>query len=280
MKTKHKLLSLILILSSVSLLHSQDISINLSIRWNEGPYILNTDSIVKYPELVVSYTNNSEDNLYFRKFSHYRNGFSDFQYYEIPDFNFYNPTEDEDHDYREYCKKHTNYRETIRKAIDNWQYKDEKYYVIIRLPYVNYQDWEAINDNVWDDDEIETDFINKKLMIINDYLSDSIYGIIDDRKQHKDYFSESDITEDAIMDKTNDQFMFLKASESKEDIYNITCFDIVKGTYTFVLDGKKFKDSIFTGWCNGEHLPLPKKVGKYKLYSGEFKANSVTITFE
>lgn len=280
MKTKHKLLSLILILSSVSLLHSQDISINLSIRWNEGPYILNTDSIVKYPELVVSYTNNSEDNLYFRKFSHYRNGFSDFQYYEIPDFNFYNPTEDEDHDYREYCKKHTNYRETIRKVIDNWQYKDEKYYVIIRLPYVNYQDWEAINDNVWDDDEIETDFINKKLMIINDYLSDSIYGIIDDRKQHKDYFSESDITEDAIMDKTNDQFMFLKASESKEDIYNITCFDIVKGTYTFVLDGKKFKDSIFTGWCNGEHLPLPKKVGQYKLYSGEFSSNSVTVTFE
>lgn len=59
-------------------LHSQDISINLSIQWNEGPYILNTDSIVKHPELVISYTNNSEDNLYFRKFSHYRNGFSDF----------------------------------------------------------------------------------------------------------------------------------------------------------------------------------------------------------
>lgn len=279
MKTLKHLVILLLLLGSGSL-HSQDISINLSIRWSEGPYILKTDSIVKYPELVVSYTNNSEDNLYFRKFSYYRNGFSDFQYYEIPDFNFYNPTEDEDHDYREYCKKHTNYRETIRKVIDNGQYKDEKYYVIIRLPYVIYQDWEAINDNVWDDDEIETDFINKKLMIINDYLSDSIYGIIDDRKQHKDYFSESDITEDAIMDKTNDQFMFLKASESKEDIYNITCFDIVKGTYTFVLDGKKFKDSIFTGWCNGEHLPLPKKVGEYKLYSGEFTSNSVTITFE
>lgn len=279
MKTLKHLVILLLLLGSGSL-HSQDISVNLSIRWSEGPYILKTDSIVHYPELVISYTNNSNENLYFRKFSYYRNGFSDFQYYEIPDFNFYNPTEDEDHDYREYCKKHTNYRETIRKVIDNGQYKDEKYYVIIRLPYVNYQDWEAINDNVWDDDEIETDFINKKLMIINDYLSDSIYGIIDDRKQHKDYFSESDITEDAIMDKTNDQFMFLKASESKEDIYNITCFDIVKGTYTFVLDGKKFKDSIFTGWCNGEHLPLPKKVGKYKLYSGEFKANSVTITFE
>ena len=51
-------------------LFSQDISINLSIRWSEGPYILNTDSIVKYPELVVSYTNNSDKNLYFRKFSH------------------------------------------------------------------------------------------------------------------------------------------------------------------------------------------------------------------
>lgn len=259
---------------------SQDISINLSIRWSEGPYILNTDSIVEFPELVVSYTNNSEDDLYFRKFSHYRNGFSDFQYDEIPDFHYYNPKEDTDHDYREYCKKHTNYRKTIREIIDKEQYKNKNYYVLISLPYINYQYWEAIDENVWNDDERETDFINKKLMIINDYLSDSIYESIDDRKQHKDYFSESDITEDAIMDKTNDQFMFLKAGETKEDVFNISCFDIVKGSYTFVLNSDRFKDSIFTGWCNGEHLPLPEKVGGYKLYSGEFTANSVTVKLE
>lgn len=278
MKKHFFLLSLVLI--SIANLFSQDISINLSIRWNKGPYILEIDSIVKYPELVVSYTNHSEDNLYFRKFSHYRNGFSDFQYYEIPDFNYYNPKEDEDHDYRMYCKKHTNYRETIRKIIDNEQYKDEKYYVVIRLPYVNYQNWEVINENVWNDDEIEIDFINKKLMIINDYLSDSIYRNTDDRNRHKEYFSTSDITENAIMDKTHDQFMFLKAGETKEDVFNIACFDIVKGTYTFVLEGKRFKDSIFTGWCNDEHISLPIKVGEYKLYSGEFTANSVTVTFE
>ena len=237
------------------------------------------DSIAKCPELVVSYTNNSKDDLYFRKFSHYRNGFSDFQYYEIPDFHYYNPMEDEGRDYREYCKKHTDYRRTIREIINKEQYKNETYYVLISLPYVNYKYWEAINENVWDDNEIETDFINKKLMILNDYLSDSIYENIDDRKQHKDYFSESDITEEAIMDKTNDQFMFLKAGETKEDIFKLNCFEIIKGTYTFVLNNERFKDSIFTGWCNDEHIPLPEKVGEYKLYSGEFTSNSVTVTF-
>lgn len=277
---KKQLFLLSLGVLAITNLFSQDISINLSIRWSEGLYILNTDSIVKCPELVVSYTNNSKDDLYFRKFSYYRNGFSDFQYFEIPDFHYYNPMEDEGRDYREYCKRYTNYRRTIREIIDKEQYKMGKYYVLISLPYVNYKYWEAINENVWDDDERETDFINKKLMIINDYLSDSIYRNIDGRKQHKEYFSASDITKDAIVDKTNDQFMFLKAGETNEDVFNITCFAIVKGTYTFVLDRENFKDSIYTGWCNGEHLPLPEKVGQYKLYSGEFTANSVTVTFE
>lgn len=79
MKTLKHLVILLLLLGSGSL-HSQDISINLSILWSEGPYILKTDSIVKYPELVVSYTNNSEDNLYFRKFSYYRGGIPDFMW--------------------------------------------------------------------------------------------------------------------------------------------------------------------------------------------------------
>ena len=270
---------LILTLFTITVSFSQDISINLSIRWSEGPYILNPDSIVKCPELVVSYTNNSKDDLYFRKFSHYRNGFADFQYFEIPDLHYYNPMEDEGRDYREYCKKHTNYRRTIREIIDKEQYKNEKYYVLIRLPYVNYNEWEAINENVWDDDEIETDFINKKLMIINDYLSDSIYGNIDERKQHKEYFGASDITIDAIADKTSNQFMFLNAGETKEDVYNLNCFEIIKGTYTFVLNNERFKDNIFTGWYDNEHLPLPEKVVEYKLYSGEFTSNSVTVTF-
>lgn len=270
---------LILQLFTITVLFSQDISINLSIRWSERPYILNTDSIVKCPELVMSYTNNSNNDLYFRKFSHYRNGFPDFLYFEIPDFHYYNPREDEGCDYREYCKKHTNYRKTIRGFVENEQYKDEKYYIVISLPIVNYKYWEAINEKVWDDDEIESDFINKKLMIINDYLSDSIYDNIDDRKQHKEYFSASDITEEAIEKRINSQFMFLKAGETREDVYNLACFDIVKGTYTFVLKGDFFSNSIFTGWCDNAHLPLPEKVGEYKLYAGGFTSNSVTVTF-
>ena len=228
----------------------------------------------------MSYINNSNNDYYFRKFSYYRNGFSDFQYLEIPDFHYYNPMEDEGRDYQEYCKKHTNYRKTIREIIAKEQHKNEKYYVLIRLPYVNYNEWEAINENVWDDEEITSDFINKKLKTINDYLSDSIYKNIDDRKQHKEYFGASDITIDAILDKTSNQFMFLNAGEMKEDVFNLNCFEIIKGTYTFVLNNERFKDNIFTGWIDNEYLPLPEKVGEYKLYSGEFTSNSVTVKFE
>ena len=76
--------------------------------------------------------------------------------------------------------------------------------------------------------------------------------------------------------------MFLKAGETKEDVYNLTCFDLVKGTYTFILNDSEFSSQVLTEWKIGEpneFLSLPEKVGEYKLYSGEFTANSVTVTF-
>ena len=77
--------------------------------------------------------------------------------------------------------------------------------------------------------------------------------------------------------------MFLKAGETKEDVYNLTCFDLVKGTYTFILNASEFSNQVLTEWKIGEpdeFLSLPKKVGEYKLYSGEFTANSMTVKFE
>ncbi len=274
MKTIKHLLILLFLLGSVSL-HSQDISINLSIRWSEGPYILNTDSIVKHPELVVSYTNTSKENLYFRKFMYYRNGLPDFLFVCLTNWVSDDPEMYSDPDW---LKKNTNYRKVINRAIN--KYKNDKFYVEIKLVEPYYcADWEVVKEEEYDKARV-TDWINEKLYILNDYLSDSVYHNVDERKEHDFYFSLSDITESSIMNDTINHFMFLKASETKEDVFNIACFDIVKGTYTFVLEGKRFKDSIFTGWCNDEHISLPIKVGEYKLYSGKFTSNSVTVKFE
>jgi hypothetical protein len=77
--------------------------------------------------------------------------------------------------------------------------------------------------------------------------------------------------------------MFLKAGESKEELYNLTSFYLVKGTYTFLIKDDHFKDCVINNvGCGGANdvLPLPKKVGQYKLYSGKFTSNSVIVTFE
>ena len=280
MKTLKHLVILLLLLGSGSL-HSQDISINLSIRWSEGPYILKTDSIVKYPELVVSYTNNSGDNLYFRKFSHYRNGIPDFYYEESVCIHATDP-EMSKVGIIKWLKQHRDYRNTIRKMYDNKEYLNNKFYVLIYLREYYYNDWETVIEEKYGKPRAFHE-INYDLKVINDYLNDSIYGNIDERENLKMFFTSSDITKRAIKTNTTHQFMFLKAGETKEDVYNLTCFDIVKGTYTFMLNGGEFSDKVPYNWNIKEtnnYYPLPKKVGKYKLYSGEFKANSVTITFE
>ena len=284
MKSKTLFFCMVLLLTFINTitLHSQDISINLSIRWSEGPYILNTDSIVKYPELVVSYTNNSSENLYFRKFSYYREGIPDFLWGAMETMAF--DPEMLEIGYHEYRKKHRDYISHIVKSITNKQYKNDRFVVAIDLPYSNYADWFIVDEELWYDKSGGCpEIINRDLQYINDYLSDTVYGNKDERNDYITPFKAKDITKRAIKTKPKHQFMFLKAGETKEDVFNLTCFDLVKGTYTFILNGNEFKSQVLTEWRFGEPdklLHLPKKVGQYKLYSGKFTSNSVTVTFE
>lgn len=66
MRTPRLILSIVCMLCAARL-HAQDISINLSIRWEDAPYIFNSDSIVSSPRLVLSYSNESNRDLYFLK---------------------------------------------------------------------------------------------------------------------------------------------------------------------------------------------------------------------
>ena len=237
---------------------------------------------MKHPELVVSYTNNSAENLYFRKFSYYRDGIADFLWGAMETVAF--DPEMLEIGETEYKKIHRDYIGHIEKAIGNKPYKNGRFVVAIYLPYSNYADWLVVDEESWYDKSGGClEIINRDLQFINEYLSDTIYRNRDTRKDYTTPFKAKDITKRAIKTKTAQQFMFLKAGETKEDVYNLTCFDMVKGTYTFIMNGSEFRDKVLTEWKIGEpneFLSLPQNVGQYKLYSGEFKANSVTVKFE
>ena len=268
MKAIKQLLILLLLLGSVSL-HSQDISINLSIRWSEKPSVINTDSIVQYPELVVSYTNNSDKNLYFRKFSHDKNGLKYQGCYEL-----YQPG---------VIDSTWNYAEYLRNMEGKKLFEHQNYIVNIELPYLDYGYWFIVDESYDNSRETMISDVNCIISNINDCINKYVFKNSDNNGSNKTFLTLSKVNKRDIKGTMNDQFMFLKAGESKEELYNITSFYLVKGTYTFLIKDDHFKDCVINNvGCGGANnvLPLPKKVGEYKLYSGKFTSNSVIVTFE
>ena len=83
------------------------------------------------------------------------------------------------------------------------------------------------------------------------------------------------------------KFIFLKAGEIYTDSYNLIGFQMIKGSFMFYISIDSLTDYIYTTpiWDNNQSkyvetkTMLPKLVGEYKLYSGKFNTNKITITF-
>lgn len=254
-----------LTINNTLILYSQDIAVNLSIKWTESPCVYKADSIVSYPKLVMSYTNNSNNDYYFRKFTHDKNGLPTPACAELMT---YGPDSiDTTWNYIDYLKSITK---------EKW-FENHNFIVEIYLPYWYHNYWFAIPDTVAGEN---IDYIGCTLSHINGCLINYVSGYEEDDTNRKKFFTESDITEYAIKH-TNNQFMFLKAGETQEDSYKLVCFYLLKGTYSFVIKDNRFKDNVIDNPppFDVSSLPLPEKVDEFKLYSGEFTANSVTVTF-
>ncbi|GHT25944.1 hypothetical protein AGMMS4957_21310 [Bacteroidia bacterium] len=137
---------------------------------------------------------------------------------------------------------------------------------------------------------------------MNDWLSmtlDNIYNYI-----YWNYYSEqqkaeqnnkkqlwhypSDITQDTIMNNSIDKFVFLQSGETYVDKYNLIGFQITGGTFTFQMDDTKSLDYVEmepvkkadgTYESPNPTKQLPQKVGEYKLFTGEFLTNRVSVQF-
>ena len=262
------ILTLVMFVIINNTLYSQDISINLSIRWSEKPSVINTDSIVQYPELVVSYTNNSNKKLYIKKSSDQPCGYVSFSHENQSPY----------HRYENYS-----YLNCLINDVINTPYIDNKYIVCLSIQDTyRYARWYLKFENYTGDIEnFDTDQLNYYFDVVNQCIFREIGGY-NDTEWGNLLFTQSDISKDSIWENRHNMFMFLNPHETKEDVYNLTCFYLLKGTYTFMIDSEEFKKDVVSGFAPWKRIaiPLPKKVKKYKLYSGKFTSNSVTVKFE
>ena len=121
-----------------------------------------------------------------------------------------------------------------------------------------------------------------------------IYSYLTEREEPEEevkWYCSSDITEDSIMNKAIDKFVFLKPGETYVDKYNLVGFQLIGGDFTFQLDNTRSLDYVETdpiykeeeyGISHVDHFTkkqLPLKAGKYELFTGDFLTNKANVYF-
>ncbi len=251
------LLLLFAILFSSMHLFSQCISVELSILWEREshPFSLNENDFC-VPQLHITYRNNSDDAFYFLKVSQSVNNFP--QLVRSGTLANYNPTQ------------YGNY--------SNMQF-------LVKLgASPHYLDaWLVMPDTLDPNKEHEIPTINDDLADIYGSLSNSYSGSLNEFITH---YTASDILPEVILDKYKDKFVFLRPGEIYTDTYNLVGFKLLEGCFTFYIS-PYLPAYVYTTpiWDKNQSkfleikTALPKVVSEYKLYSGNFNSNKITITF-
>lgn len=243
-------------------LHSQCISVELSIHWASKKDLISmhNDSGTCIPYLNITYRNNSNMSRYFLKASQSLKGYPKFVGREIGKI--------------DYSTKSTRYG----------KYSTSKYNITLGVSAHYLNSWEVMPDSVDYFVEHATDPINDDLeFIYRKYFNDST----DTLKKIKTNYSSSDITPSGILNRVKNKFVFLRPGEVYTDTYNLIGFKLLRGCFTFFISPKSFKKYVYTEptWDNkkskfiNKRVTLPFQVGEYKLYSGNFYSNKVVISF-
>lgn len=270
MKAIKLYISLFILLSFNASSYSQSLSIELSAKWGEGYDIIKKDSIIYFPELIITYRNISDTNYYFQKVSDSRCGLPMLPWgslLQYPIEEYLNPN------YLERAKMHGNY-------------SGENYTVIIGGSSFS-KGWICVNDTSNIEVEQEIEMINDDLADIYEYIyRENFKKQSDSLNELKIYYTESDVVPKMILDKFKDKFVFLRPGEIYTDNYNLVGFKLLKGCFTFYIS-PYLPEYVYSTpiWDKNQSkyieikTALPKVVGEYKLYSGNFYSNNITITF-
>ncbi len=243
--------------------YSQKISIELSAKWVKGYDVFEKNSTIYYPELIITYRNNSDSNLYFSRVSNSRCGLPNLPYgtlFQYPIEEYLNP----------------NY---LKRAKNHGNYSNNNYTVEISNSAHLFKGWYVYNDTVDFSISHAIDFVNDELADIYEYMYiENCRENNDSSNMLKTHYSASEITPENILHRFKDLFVFLKPGEIYQDNYNLIAFKLLKGNFTFCVE-PFLPDYIYAELFNKIKTPLPKVVGEYNLYSGNVNSNKITIAF-
>ncbi len=270
MRTVRYYISLCLLSVLSFSVYSQGVSIELSAKWVKGQDLFHEDSTIYYPELMITYRNNTDTNYYFQKVSDSHCGLPMLPYGSLLQY----PIE-------EYLNP--NYLKRAQMHVD---YSNENYKVLIGDDAFFMRGWIVEHDTVDLEVGHEIELVNDDLADIYLYLNRVVYNNPVPIDENWIYFRAAEITPDRIMDTFKDKFVFLKPNEVVVDSYNLIAFSLVKGSFTFLIN-TNLPDYVYVGdyWDEKrsryiqQKKPLPKEVGGYYLYTGNFSSNGLSITF-
>lgn len=269
MKAIRLYIGLCMFLGFNALVSSQGVSIELSAKWIKGYDIFKKDSIIYFPELMITYRNISDTSFYFQKVSDSRYGLPILPR-EVGLLQY--PIEEYFNHYFKRAKMHGDYT--------------GKHYKVKIGESSFFKMWNVINDTSNIESEEDVDVTNSDLCYIYEYMYRENYKQMDTRDEFKLYYTISDMAPEVILTKYKDKFVFLKPGESYTDTYNLIGFKLLKGSFTFYVRPHlppyvytaPIWDSHQSQYVEGKVL-LPQIVGGYTLYSGNFYSNKITITF-
>ena len=249
---------------------AQDIAITMSVNWRTGQDIFYPDSMMVYPELLVTYSNLSENCYYFKKVADKRMEYP----ITFGGANFYYPHGKPDVEFL--AKAHSDY--SAKKMIVrlmNWRPSWENNCDVFME--------ETYDKAVIKGEEYEPDWINDALTDIHGYLHHSdtaswntikyLFPTALDAQRMRDSM-------DVVILENCERFVFLEPYQSVTDTFNLVAFAECGGQYRFELS----KDSlsgflpVYTQARPGfEDVPMPETIGKYKLYFGKVLTNQVIV---
>ena len=272
---------ILLLLTASNSLKAQDITINLSIRWDN--HIDANGNKIQTPFLDITYINNTIDKKYYllkqSRQNKIGNPFPEFadKYKDIEMLNFRTFEETMDYNYR-----------TWREYTDT-SFIGQYYYILIGNNDLDYgTKWNALKDTILYEynlpytdilyNDFKYDLIESALVSAYDSIYISIYGQADINRIE---FLKTEFTDSTISNSAIDNFVFLNPKEKHVDTYNLHGLQLVGGNFEILFKKNIITDKVYNGhfWdIKGQkmvesYIKLPPKVNGYQLYSGKFKTN-------
>lgn len=241
---------------------SQDVSVELSLAW-VGKKMVNADSVICYPKLLITYRNLSDRKLYFKKLSSNKNGIP-----KLPQAVAFQYDKDK----------------IATENIAESEYKGKEYTVFIGGEPVYESGWVVYEKNADIEEEHCLDIINSDLCYLYDYMYSNKHH---KKPFHGAYFLDEEIKESYIANVVKSDFAFLNPDETLVDTFDLYPFQILGGQYTFCLGTDKFSEYVLMEpkWDEEKLVyeniskTLPQKVNGYRLYSGGFYTNKLCVDF-